>query len=133
MVHVTCRNNDTRQSHSNSEGHSQQLKHDPISLNNGMKLKVDTNMMIHIQHMEEDIALFEKSASNNYGLLAHSLQNHLDKLTSNCTMKGNAHDELHKWLLPYMEEVEKLKEQSPTHNQFNIIKAYFVSFHQYFE
>lgn len=107
-------------------------EHEAIVLNNGEKWKVDDNMMTHIRNMEKDVIAFADNSDNNYTELASKLKTNLDLLTSNCTMKGQAHDELHKWLVPYMELVEDLeKEQSEA--QFKAIQDSFQTFNQYFQ
>lgn len=102
-----------------------------IQLNNDEKWKVDDNMMAHIRNMEKDIVSFTTESDKNYAQLATKLKTNLDLLTSNCTMKGQAHDELHKWLVPYIELVDALeKEQSET--EFKAIQDSFETFNQYF-
>ena len=83
-------------------------EHEAIVLNNGEKWKVDDNMMEHIRNMEKDVTAFAGNSDKNYAQLVTNLKTNLDLLTSNCTMKGQAHDELHKWLVPYIELVDKL-------------------------
>jgi len=82
-----------------------------IELNNGAKWKVVPEMMKHIRNMESDVYRFNKSQRldlKDFTQLGKSLQKNIDLLTSSCTMEGKAHDELHKWLLPYIDMVEKL-------------------------
>jgi hypothetical protein len=82
-----------------------------IELNNGAKWKVVPEMMKHIRNMESDVYRFNESQHlelNDFTLLSKNLQKNIDLLTSNCTMEGKAHDELHKWLLPYIDMVDKL-------------------------
>ena len=84
---------------------------DSIELNNGAKWKVVPEMMKHIRNMESDVNRFNESQHlelNDFTLLSKNLQKNIDLLTSNCTMEGKAHDELHKWLLPYIDMVDKL-------------------------
>lgn len=103
-----------------------------IQLDGDKKWKVDDNMMAHIQNMEKDIASFDNSKPENYQVLADNLKENLDLLTSNCTMKGQAHDELHKWLLPYLELVDDFSKDK-TKEQLTAIQQSFITFNQYFE
>lgn len=115
------------------EGHAHETEE--IVLNKGEKWSVDTDMMLHIQNMEKDFLAFTQAKQQNYKLLSKKLQTNLDLLTSNCTMEGQAHDELHKWLLPYIDlvnelsEVENEKEGTETvkkiQDSFNIFNTYF--------
>ena len=109
--------------------HSEELT---IHLNDGQKWKVDDNMMLHIRNMEKDIAAVSIDNPKEYQLLPEKLKKNLDLLTSNCTMEGQAHDELHKWLMPLIETVKDFSKDKSTEH-FTAIKNAFVTFNQYFE
>ena len=71
-----------------------------------------------------------------YKTISENLQKNVDLLTSNCTMKGKSHDELHKWLLPYIDLVKELseaKDETKAAKQFEYIQTSFSTFHQYFQ
>ena len=110
----------------------QHSESETIQLNNGEKWKVDDNMMLHIRNMEKDVVHFDQEKSTNYSLLADKLKTNIDILTSNCTMKGQAHDELHKWLVPYIELVDSFSKEKSA-NQFTEIQNSFLTFNQYFK
>ncbi|WP_339887906.1 hypothetical protein [uncultured Flavobacterium sp.] len=103
-----------------------------IQLDGDKKWKVDDNMMAHIRNMEKDVTSFDKEKPETYQVLADNLKENLDLLTSNCTMKGQAHDELHKWLLPYIDLVDNFSE-GKSKEQFTEIQHSFTTFNQYFE
>ena len=102
-----------------------------IQLNDGKKWKVDDNMMVSIRNMEKDVVSFDKENLENYQLLAANLKKNLDLLTSNCTMTGQAHDELHKWLLPFIDLVDNFSTDK-SEEQFKEIQDSFIIFNQYF-
>ena len=107
-----------------------------IELNNGEKWTVDANMLTHIRTMENDVVSYAKVEQKDYKSLSEKLQSNIDLLTSNCTMKGKAHDELHKWLLPYIDLVKKLSEainEAEALQQFENIQTSFTTFNQYFQ
>jgi len=107
-----------------------------IELNNGQKWVVNDSMMIHIRNMENDVNAFNGKAVAEYQNLASGLQENINLLTSNCTMTGKAHDELHKWLLPYIDTVDEFAAQtveSEYAKQLEIIKTSLATFNQYFE
>jgi hypothetical protein len=89
-----------------------------IQLNKGKKWKVDDNMMLHIRNMEKDVMNFNSENNKKYPLLANKLKSNIDLLTSNCTMKGEAHDELHKWLVPYIELVDEFSKEKSKNQYF---------------
>lgn len=103
---------------------------EPLQLNDGQKWKVDDNMMAHITAMEKDIASLDKP--EDFDKLSENLNKNLGLLTSNCTMKGQAHDELHKWLLPYIDLVEAFSTDKSADN-FSAIKNSFSTFNTYFQ
>ena len=107
-----------------------------IELNNGEKWNVDANMITHIRNMENDVVSFAKVEQKDYKSLSEKLQSNIDLLTSNCTMKGKAHDELHKWLLPYIDLVKELseaKDETEASKHFENIQISFTTFNQYFQ
>lgn len=112
---------------------------DSIEFNNGAKWKVVPDMMKHIRNMESDINRLAEAKNmelNDFNKLGVSLQKNIDLLTSNCTMEGKAHDELHKWLLPYIDMVDKLnksKNNDEAIHNFEEIEASYKTFNIYFE
>lgn len=121
------------------ESEHQHTESDSIELNNGAKWTVVPEMMAHIRNMESDINRFVEAKHTelkDFTQLAASLQKNIDLLTSNCTMEGKAHDELHKWLLPYIDMVDKLnksKNNDEALQTFEEIKASYKLFNIYFE
>ena len=116
--------------------HEHDHESDAIELNAGQKWIVDDSMMVHIRNMETDVNEFTGKTADEYQLLATSLQENIDLLTSNCTMTGKAHDELHKWLLPYIDTVDEFAAQTEVASyasQLDLIKNSFTTFNQYFE
>lgn len=127
-------NNQTEVAEQNNHHHDDESE--AIELNNGEKWKVDANMLTHIRNMENDINNFANVEQKDFKSLAEKLQTNIDSLTSNCTMKGQAHDELHKWLLPYIDNVNQLskaKDEVEASKQFENIQISFQTFNQYFQ
>lgn len=85
---------------SQTERQSEDNHSQTIELKKGKKWKVHDKMLIYIRAMEHDIANFKNDKNIDYKDLANKLQKNIDGLTSNCSMKGKAHDELHEWLVP---------------------------------
>ena len=118
------------------EEHQHNAEIQNIELNNGEKWEVDANMITHIRNMENDVISFAKVEQKDYKSLSKQLQSNINLLTSNCTMKGKAHDELHKWLLPYIDLVKELSEannETEAEKQFENIQNSFTTFNQYFQ
>ena len=125
----TVEPNQTTETEAEVHNHSDD---EAIQLDGDKKWKVDDNMMAHIRNMEKDIASFDNSKPENYQVLADNLKDNLDLLTSNCTMKGQAHDELHNWLLPYLDLVDDFSKDKSA-EQFTEIQNSFTTFNKYFE
>ncbi len=116
--------------------HHHDHESEAIELNNGEKWTVDANMLTHIRTMENDVISFAKVEQKDYKVLSEKLQASIDLLTSNCTMTGQAHDELHKWLLPYMDlvkEFSEAKDETEASKHFENIQTSFTTFNQYFQ
>lgn len=127
-------NNQTEVAEHNEHHHDDESE--AIELNNGEKWQVDANMINHIRNMENDINSFANVEQKDFKSLAEKLQSNIDLLTSNCTMKGKAHDELHKWLLPYIDMVKELseaKDETEASKHFENIQISFTTFNQYFQ
>lgn len=141
LFHFSCGNTSKEKSKEETETvtheeHQHNAEIQTIELNNGEKWNVDTNMITHIRNMENDIISFAKVEQKDYKSLSNKLQTNIDLLTSNCTMKGKAHDELHKWLLPYIDlvkELSEVKDETESEKQFQKIENSFKTFNQYFQ
>jgi len=109
LVFTACTNKklDKNKQTSDTVKHTHNEKLEEIELNNGQKWKVDEAMMEIIRKMESDVYSFSDSNKKDYHELGKKLQANIELLTSNCTMKGKAHDELHKWLLPFIDLVNE--------------------------
>ncbi len=128
LLLFSCTNNASQDGHQHHAGES-------IALNKGQKWKVDDNMLVHIRNMEKDVAEYVGSGAKDYRTLAKKLQTNTNLLTSNCTMKGKAHDEMHKWLLPYIDLVNELSKTTIDSEAAGIVENLqesFITFNQYF-
>lgn len=84
-----------------------------LALNNGAKWTSDDLTNMHAQKMVEFTEEFKSKAGDanlemfrNY---ADILQQELNGMIKDCTMKGPDHDALHLWLEPVLEGVKELK------------------------
>ncbi len=99
-----------------------------IEILNNEKWIVDKPMMAHIQNIKNDVMQFNGTTLNDYKNLANKINTNLDLLTSNCTMKGQGHDELHKWLLPFLDiskEFTNSKNIKDAKENYKVIKHSF--------
>ncbi|HZX59359.1 MAG TPA: hypothetical protein VFE54_11560 [Mucilaginibacter sp.] len=117
----------------------QQLSSETLVLNNGAKWKVDKTTNANVKNLKTIVQGFGngKNASlNAYHKTAGDLQSGLNKMISECKMKGPDHLALHKWLEPLMEQVAKLKQASTVPiavKSFQAVKLQLDRYDQYFE
>ncbi len=107
-----------------------------IELVNNEKWEVNKEMMVHIKNMESNIEDVSNQSSPNYEELGSKLDENIGLLTSNCTMTGKAHDELHKWLLPFIDLVKDLNAADSKEEQqksFEAIQESMNEFNTYFK
>lgn len=107
-----------------------------IVLNNGEKWKVVDEMLAYIRNMETAVDDFENDSEKDYSALAQTIDKNIRELTSNCTMEGQAHDELHKWLVPFIglsEEFDVATELDEQERIYQEFKVSFEAFNTYFE
>jgi hypothetical protein len=127
---------DHEQKHEEShDDHQADNKEEALKLNDGAKWDINQEMMPPLKSMENNIHDFNDSEEKDYKLLADNLQEDISALISSCTMKGKSHDELHKWLVPYMNLVEELSEargDKSAEKTFLQIQEAFAVFNQYF-
>jgi hypothetical protein len=77
-----------------------------------------------------------ESKSQDYQNLAAQLKEKNSGLIKSCTMKGESHDELHKWLYPHIELIESLSKAESTEqaNKFiTDLQASFSTYNQHFQ
>lgn len=110
-----------------------------IVLNNGEKWIVVPEMMAFIKNIENSVIDFftkENPSFEDHQQLSILIEDNLGKLTSNCTMTGQGHDELHKWLLPFLDlstqysECENLEQAEEI---YQIINDSFKELNTYFK
>ena len=112
-----------------------QHSNEPLVLNEGQPWEVIETMIVYIRSMEKNVSSFNGSTINDYQALSTSLKDDIDLLTSNCTMTGQAHDELHKWLVPYIGMVNDISDSSTDEeakSQYQNIVRSFKTFNKYF-
>ena len=98
-----------------TDHHEQSVNSGELLLNNGAKWKADSTTNNNVKSL---LVVLEKlndgtdKSLTAYKKTATDLQQGLDKMISECKMKGPDHDALHKWLEPLIEQVAKLKKAS---------------------
>lgn len=141
LLLFSCGNSTTENPIKESEPQSQQThqhdeQKDVIKLNHGEKWSVNPEMSPYILESETILNNYTETKSNNYKQLAEQLTDKNSGLVNSCTMKGESHDELHKWLHPHMELIESLSnaENSETAQALILeLQKSFETYHKYFQ
>lgn len=118
------------------EQHEHDHESEHPQLDNGKKWKVNDDMMVHVRNMEKDMKAFPSDKEKNHAGMADKLHANIDLLTSSCTMTGKAHDELHKWLVPFIEAVDaysEIADPAKADEKFAELQNRMVTFNLYFE
>lgn len=108
--------------------------HAGLSLHSGVKWKADAKTLANVSLLKTVVADAVKQNPVNYSQTAEALQKGLDKMVTECSMKGPDHDALHQWLLPLVKKVNALKKASGENAAVMLreIEAQIHLFDQYF-
>ncbi|HAV26693.1 MAG TPA: hypothetical protein DCX01_11000 [Bacteroidetes bacterium] len=99
-----------------------------IELNNGERWKVNAEMTPFILEAEN---ILNEYSDSDYEELAEQLEDQNKRLIKSCTMSGESHDELHKWLHPHMQLVKALDDAKNKEEAALIISDLKKSFQTY--
>ena len=100
----------------------------PIELDNGKKWLINVEMMPPLRSSESSISSFQATDLQSYQSLASELAANNKVLISSCTMTGKSHNELHKWLHPYMNMISDLEDVENVKSAEEIVKNMKQSF-----
>lgn len=118
----------------NADGEMPLFDIEGMSLNDGQKWAMDDHTRQSFDIMAKSFLSIDIYSLNNDALKAEgiTLQNNVDGLIQGCTMEGNAHDQLHTFLMGYMPEVKALIETGSVENA-KIIQLYLQNYSKYFK
>ncbi len=102
-----------------------------IHLNDGEKWQVNAEMKPHLNGGKELLENYMANGGSDYIELAKQLITHNRELIQSRTMKGEAHDELHKWLYPHMKMIARLKKAGDAEAAAPIITELRDSYRSY--
>ncbi|WP_051568619.1 hypothetical protein [Crocinitomix catalasitica] len=63
---------------------------------------IDEGMRVSVDTIKMELEAFNGESLEEYAVLSDELAYQTKSIITNCTMKGEAHDELHKWLIPFI-------------------------------
>lgn len=135
---MSCGNTSNEKSKEQTESQEEQHQDEEgesIVLNNGEKWLVNDEMKPHILEAETVLNEYTKKGSNGFTTLATQLKEKNSGLIKSCTMKGESHDELHKWLYPHIQLIDSLAKAENVEDAnaiINQLKSSFRTYHNYF-
>ena len=123
----------TTEDHANHDDHEKADEHAEgvkLELNNGEKWTMNAEMKPYINDMETQLNAY-KPETEDYKMLGKSLNTTNENLIKSCTLKGTPHDVLHAWLVPYMEEIDKLNKATTKEDANKIVGELKESMEKY--
>lgn len=105
---------------------------DVVKLNNGKKWKANPETTEGIKKMQALVKTQLESGKNDALKLQQSLEKEFKTIFQKCTMTGEAHDQLHNYLIPLKDKIKKLDADTPN-AELQELMAYLDSYRTYFE
>jgi hypothetical protein len=103
-------------------------QHGVVSLNSGSKWVANTETTDGIREMMRLMADYEASSSKDLDKLQEDLRTEFRTIFAKCTMKGEAHDQLHNYLLPLKEQLDDLPKVD-----LSEVSSYLEEYFTYFQ
>ena len=140
---ISCNNNTNIEERAQEpipeQHHHHEVLSDSVNLNQGNKWRSDavTNENISsFQHIVEQVKQIKDPGLQEYNDAGTKMQKQLDKLISECRMKGPDHEALHKWLAPLFNSVSSLmksRDKMEASQLIDEIYSHVNSYKNYFE
>lgn len=121
-------NNNQPQEEEKTENHQSHSSSTEAGLNEGQKWKANPETTTGIENMKLHIRNFEEEQSGDYPQLQKQLQDEFSVIINKCTMKGEAHDQLHVYLMPLKGQINRLSGEN-----LDTIKEHLQHYNRYFE
>lgn len=106
-----------------------------LQLNANQKWIANTETHKGVIKMDSIMSVFLRNKSTDYKTLGNNLSKQTSFIIKHCSMKGEPHDQLHVVLIPMLDEISILREEtdqektkSAFHNMEQLISAYFKFF-----
>jgi hypothetical protein len=106
-----------------------------VQLNNGAKWQANPETTQGIAAMQQLVSSFSKTpATEDYKQLKEKLETEFKTIFQKCTMTGEAHTQLHNYLLPLKEMIEDLGSNNPDESKkaLNEIQMHLTKYSMYF-
>lgn len=134
-VTISCKQNNEKQAVQEevkvNENHS---SNEDLRLDNGKKWQANIETTQGVIAMQELINEFKDSENKNYSQLKTLLENEFAIIFEKCTMKGESHEQLHKYLYPLKQYFSDLEKDSETAaSALLALEAHIPNYFDFFE
>ncbi|GAB3917381.1 hypothetical protein [Mucilaginibacter boryungensis] len=106
-----------------------------LALNHGAKWQVDQPTAKNVAALRQLVTAGQKADLAEYNRAGVALQKRIGQMIRECHMKGEAHQALHHWLEPLMEQVVRLNkatDEAAAHLAYQQARDQLALFSQYF-
>lgn len=117
--------------HSDKHAEAAEAKHSTeqaVLLNNGNRWEANPETTNGINTMVDRIRAFQEQGSTDYVTLQNELNEEFKTIFQKCTMKGEAHNQLHNYLMPLKKELDKLSADN-----IESVNSYLKTYPMYFQ
>ena len=122
--------NDT---HSESVDGKASESNNGLVLNNGEKWPANKETTTGIKNMQQIVDNYAENGKIPAEQLGDKLQQELNEIFSKCNMEGEAHDQLHNYLVPLISKVELVKNPEFSEDQVKGIQDHLQMYFNYFK
>ncbi|HET8886074.1 MAG TPA: hypothetical protein VFM70_06950 [Salinimicrobium sp.] len=133
IASISCNFNKSDNKNINVESHSENHEEDnKIELNQGEKWKANEETTNGILNMQNILATSKPETIADFQDLSTLLNEEKNLIIKKCTMKGSAHDNLHIYLMPLLEQINSLGEIKSNSEGEKIIQEMALHLNDYF-
>ncbi len=107
-----------------------------LELDHGKKWVMPPAMKARMTDIQTAVRALAAAPQPDHAALAEKIQHELGELAANCTMTGQAHDELHRWLMPFLglsAEYVAAKDPAVQAEKYREIQRSLEVFNRYFK
>ncbi len=137
LINTSCSNQEVHE-HSPSEENTESHVHTSgdILLNDGARWQANSETTEGVNNMINIIEEFRsRVGADGYSELADTLKHEFTTIFQKCTMKGEAHNQLHNFLLPIKKYMGELDSAHPEVSETNLkaLEEHLKIYSEYFE
>lgn len=107
----------------------------PVQLNQGQRWKANPETTAGIAAMQAILTKYEGRTGDSAGrtALREELESAFQDIFKKCTMTGEAHDQLHNYLIPIQALLKKVNSETESQNAIGELTKYLATYQDYFE